>query len=1088
MRFHRIHTPLLILCVLLAATNVFSADETLLLRVPAISPDHIAFVHAGDIWLADRDGASPRRLTVHPGEEMFPLFSPDGKWIAFTGNYDGNTDVYIISIDGGNPIRLTYHPFPDVVEGWTPDGSAVLFSSPRDNYTYRFKRLHTVSIKGGFPEAEVLPFAEHGSYSSDGKYLAFTEGRDPYHTWKHYRGGRNSQVLVFDRKTKESYRIPSDGSNDSYPTWLNGKIYFLSDRNWTMNIFSFDPSTPQKAPVQITNHDDYDVKYVSAGDGILIYEQAGKLHTVNPATGEEAAIAVYINPDLPEIRPHFEKATNYISSYNVSPNGKRAVFSARGDIFTVPAEKGDIRNLTNSPGVHDRYPVWSPDGTKIAWVADKDGEYKLYVVDQKGLEEPEEYSLGGPSFYYLPQWSPDGEKILYFDKWTDLYYLDLDSKKRTKIDSNRIYGRPAMPRWSPDSKWVAYLKEEPTNFSSVMLYSLDQNKSIALTDGLSDSRHPAWSRDGKYLYFTASTNLALQSSFLDMSSYERPVERNIYMTLLAKETENPLLPESDDEDEPEEENKKDDDNGKKGKKKDENKDEMEVIIDLDQIEQRILSLPIDAGSYSDLQCDKDGALFYLERDKQNGRKQNLIKFDLDEKESDSFIKGIAGYEIAQKGKKLIYTKSRGNYSIVKTSGKPKGGDGTLNLSGMKVFVDPVKEWNQIYNEAWRMHRDYFYDEKMHGADWPAVKAKYLPFLKHVGHRTDLSYLLSEMVGELVVGHAYVFGGDYPDVESVGVGLLGADYDIHKNRYRFKKIYSGLNWNPDLRAPLTEPGVDIAEGDYLLAVNGKEITASENLHRYFETTTNQQVILTVNNKPTLKDSRQVTVKTIRGDIGLRYRDWVESNRAYVDKKTNGRVAYLHMPNTAWAGYVSFNRYYFAQKDRDALILDERWNGGGSAADYIIDMLSRPLLNWWVTREGQPWATPWASIYGPKVMIINEAAGSGGDAMPYYFRKRGLGKLVGKRTWGGLVGISSTPQLMDGGAVTIPAFAILSSDNKWVVENEGVAPDIEVDMTPALVIDGKDPQLDAAINQIMKELEDHKPARADVPPAPVRAKKR
>ncbi len=794
-----------------------------------------------------------------------------------------------------------------------------------------------------------------------------------------------------------------------------------------------------------------------------------------PRTNEVTDLHIRINADLPATRPHFEDGNPYIHYYSLSPNGVRGLFEARGEIFTVPTEHGDIRNITNSPGVFERYPTWSPDGSKIAFFSDESDEYKLVLQDQTGLEEPEVLSLGEPGFYSDPIWAPDGEKILYQDMNETIYFIELESGEITEVDQNNYLSHNTMPSWSHDSNWITYIKRLENGLRAVFVYNLEDGSIHQVTDGMSDAVSPVFSHDGKYLYFAASTNYALNNTFLDMSSYERPVRRTLYVVVLSDETENPFVPLSDEEEVEEEEEESEETS------EEVEEDEDRVVIDFEGLDQRILSLSLPSAEYGNLQTSANH-LFYIEFTLED--EMILHRYDISERESSVYMSGVGSYEISSNGTKLIYS-ANGQYGIVATDGSPSPGDGALSMSGMQVYVNPAQEWRQIYTDAWRLERDYFYDPGMHGLEWRTIYDKYLPFIEHVGHRSDLTFLIGEMIGELVVGHAYVGGGDEPDVESVNVGLLGADYTIHRNRYRFERIYSGLNWNPSLRAPLTEPGVDIEPGDYLIAVNGIELTADMNIYSLFQNLAEHRVVLTVNDHPNDNNARTVTVVPTSSESGLRFRAWVENNRRIVEEATDGRVAYVYMPNTAWAGYTSFNRYYFAQVDHDAVIVDERWNGGGSAADYIVDMLDRPLLNWWVTREGLPWVTPMASIFGPKVMIINESAGSGGDAMPAYFRRRGLGQIIGKRTWGGLVGISGSPTLMDNGYVTVPSFGIVNPDSEWEIENEGVSPDIEVEYDPVSVINGVDPQLQRSIEVILQELESNPPPVLDPPEFPRRA---
>ena len=1075
--------------LLVIALSATGQDETLLLRQPTVSADHIAFVYAGDIWLAARDGGDATRLTVHPGIESRPAFSPDGEWIAFTGNYDGNVDVYVVSLKGGSPRRLTFHPDSDHVRGWNPDGERILFTSYR-NTPNGYGQLYTVSLEGGFPELLPIPRAERGVYSTDGARIAYTPIRDAFYTWRRYRGGRTTPIWLFDLQTYEVEEIPHENASDTFPIWMGDTIYFLSDRNHTMNLFAYN--TDSKEVRQVTYHNAFDIKSASGGDGVIVYEQGGRLHIFSTADEATRPLKIRAKPDLPDIRPHYKRVGGEIRGAHISPSGVRVVSVAHGDIFTIPAKKGDIRNLTRTPGVHEREPSWSPDGKWIAYFSDESGEYQLMLIDQKGLEEPVVHSLGDPTFYYSPRWSPDSKKILYSDKRLNLFYLDLEEKQPKLVDTDHAY-RIYDAKWSPDSKWIVYTKRMNNDLGAVFCYSLEAGETHQITDGRSHATSPCFSLDGKYLYFTASTNVGLTIGGLDMSAFDRPTNNSLYLVVLNKDDPSPFAPESDEEkiedeeekedndqengdeedgeDEEKPEDKEDDDGDEENgddkedtkDKKEDKKKEVEVQIDFENIDQRILALPLSAGKYGNLRAAADGKLFY------QGENKTIHRFDMKERKSEKFLEKVYTYLVTYDGKKLLYRGEDNTFGIVETGKKVKFGDGKLNLDKMEVFVEPRAEWMQMFHEVWRIERDFFYDPNMHGADWPAIRETYLPFLEHVGHREDLNYLFAQMLGELVVGHAYVGGGDMPRPGRVPVGLLGADYEIVDGYYRIKHIYSGENWNPNLRAPLTEPGIDVSEGDYLLAVNGQPLTADTNLYKLFEKTADRQTVLKVNSKPTDEEARTVTVVPISSDRGLRRRAWIEGNRRKVDEMSDGRVAYVYMPNTSWSGYHSFNRDYFSHLDREAVIIDERFNGGGKAADYIIDMLSRPLLSYWSPREGRMYTTPRASIFGPKVMIINEYAGSGGDAMPLYFRRRGLGKLVGKRTWGGLVGLSGSPGLIDGGYVAAPSFAIVSPDGEWEVENEGVSPDIEVEMTPKLVIEGHDPQLEKAIEVVLEELE-------------------
>jgi tricorn protease len=1078
----RASLPLGFACLLLPAPAHRSgaAEPTLLLRMPTVSAQQVAFVYAGDLWIVPRSGGEARRLTIEPGLETNPYFSPDGRWIAFTADYSGDEDVYVVSADGGDPRRLTYHPGADIVEGWTPDGKSVVFASTRDSHSF-YDRLFTVPMEGGFPTPLPPPMAERGAYSPSGDRLAYNPIRDIWteDTWRRYRGGQEPFIWIFDFKTEEIEPVPHPNANDTWPMWIGDAVYFVSDRDGTMNLYRYDTKT--KAVRALTHYTDFDIKYASAGAGVVVYEQAGRLHLYDPATDATSDLAIHVAPDLPATRPHFTDAVPFIQSADISPTGVRAVFEARGDVFTAPAEKGDVRDITRTTGVAERDPAWSPDGSKIAYFSDAGGEYHLVVRDQSGLGPETTIKLDGPTFYYTPVWSPDGKRIAYTDKRLKLWYVDLARQQSVVVDSEPYEHpeRSLTPAWSPDGKWLSYARRLDNHLRALFLYDVAGGRTHQITDGRSDAISPTFSLDGKYLFFAASTNYGMNTGWIDMSSIERPVRRSLYVAVLDATAKSPFAPESDEEPV-----------APAGAKPDTAKTAHDSTpatkVDLDGIDQRILALPVPERDYSGLAAAAGGRLFYLE-DVPTEDGLVLHRFSLKDRKAEDFLGGVSGYRVSHDGKKLLYG-AHHSYGIVATDGKAKVGDGTLDLSGMQVYVEPRAEWAQMLDEFWRIERDFFYDPGMHGADWPAIRERYRPWLTFVGDRDDLNYIIAQMMGEIQVGHSFVGGGDRPPITTVPVGLLGADFTVENGFYRLSRIYSGLNWNPNLRAPLTAPGTSVAVGDYLLAVNGRELRTPTNVYSLFENTVDRQTVLTVNARPTMDGARTVTVVPVAGDGALRNRAWVEGNLQYVDSVSHGRVAYVYMPNTADGGYTYFTRYYFSQLDRDATVIDERFNTGGDVADFVEDMLNRPPLAYMATRQGRVFASPLASIFGPKVMITNEYAGSGGDAMPLYFRRRGLGKLVGKRTWGGLVGIYDYPTLMDGGHVTAPRIALFSPTGEWDAEDVGVPPDIEVEMTPKLVIHGHDPQLEKAVEVVLQELRDSPPpprARPH-PPYPTKAK--
>jgi tricorn protease len=1059
------------------------STETLLLKQPTISTNHVVFVYAGDLWIADLDGKRPQRLTAQKGRKLNPMFSPDGRWIAFSGDYDGNLSVYVIPIEGGAPRRLTYHPGEDFVRGWTPDGKSILLASARESVTARVRRLFTVSADGGPLTALLMPTAERAAFSPDGRQLAYTPYYEAFWSWKRYRGGRTVPIWLLDLATNEHIEIPHENASDTFPCWGDNAVFFLSDRAGIMNLFRYDLGT--RAVTQRTFHEDFDVRSLTSGADRLAYEQSGRLHLYDPSDGRTQTLSISIAADLPYTRPQYQKVAPHIETCGLSPTGVRAVLEARGEILTVPLEKGDIRNLTNTPGVCERSPAWSPDGQSIAYFSDASGEYELIISDQKGIQK-RSYSLGKPSFFHTPVWSPDSKRIAYTDKALNLAYLTVADGLIVHVDTD-TYDHPVRslnPMWSPDGAWLVYTKRLPSHLRAVFLYELASGRIHQVSDGMSDAISACFSRDGKLLYFAASVNFGLNTGWLDMSSYERPVNRSLYVAVLQAADQSPLAPESDEE--PPAPGQVIASTSAEPTTDDQPPQPVAVQIDLDGLGQRIIALPIPPGDYQRLQV-AEGKLFYLENasklwiDPEAAPGANTLHaYDTKARKSAVFLEKVRDFWVSADGKKLLYQAGEPPvYAIVSVDKPPKSEDGKLNLDEAELLVDPRAEWQQIYQEAYRIHRDYFYDPAMHGLDWAATHAKYRPFLAHIGHRDDLNYLLAELSGELVVGHAYVDRGDIPAPAPVSVGLLGADYDIVDDYYRIRRIYSGLNWHPELRAPLTEPGVNVREGEYILAVNGRPVRAPTSIYQLFEKTADRITELLVGPSPNESDARLVTVRPITNEIPLRHWSWVEHNRKLVDRLSDGRVAYIYMADTAVNGYESFNRYYFSQLDKQAVVLDERYNGGGSIADYIIDLLNRPLLSYWATREGRTFTSPNASISGPSVMITNELAGSGGDALPLFFRRRGLGTIVGKRTWGGLIGIYDYPKLMDGGFFSSPRLAIYSPSGEWEVENEGVAPDVEVEMTPKLVIEGHDPQLERAVELVLAALAANPPS---VPPRP------
>ena len=1064
---------------LAVAGSLFAADPTLF-RNPTVNQTDIVFSYAGDLWTVRRGGGPAQRLTSGTGTESNPLFSPDGKIIAFTGEYDGNVDVFTIPASGGVPKRLTWHPGPDSAVGWTPDGTKILFRSRRLS-TNNTDQLFTVPREGGLAEPVPLFQSEAGSYSPDGKRVAYTPLAPAFDMWKRYRGGRTSYISIADLKDSSVVKLPRENSNDYYPMWVGDSVYFLSDRNGPFSLFKYDVAS--RRVTEVIHNEGKDLKSASAGPGAIAYEQFGSIYLFDLKTGKTQKQEITLAGDLPEVRPHFVNVSSSVSGAAISPTGARAVFEARGDILTVPADKGDIRILTKSPGVHERSPAWSPDGKSIAWFSDESGENALHVGSQDGKTPVRKFTLDTqPSFYYNPVWSPDSKQIAYSDKHLTLWEIDLDKGTPVKVNTDRAYAQLGRqePAWSPDSKYVAYTRTIENRLTAIFIYSLASGKSVQVTDGMSNADHPVFDKSGKYLFFAASTDVGPLLGE-GLSRLGRTSTSSLYCVVLDKALPSPLAPESDEEKEAE----KKPDPAAAGPKEAAGKEAMkETKIDFDNIGQRTVALPLPARDYTALEAGKPGILFAVDAGQQNPvapgpAARNVYRFDLNTRKTDTAISGVTIFHVSGNGEKMLVRQGQ-NWSILPVASPPKPGEGVLKLDQMEILVDPVAEWREMYREVWRGERDFFYDPNHHGLNLKVAEDNYQPYLASLASHADLNYLFSEMLGNMTVSHLRAVGGDQPNPRRVRGGLLGADYKVENGRYRFAKVYSGESWNPQLRAPLTQPGVNVVAGEYLLAVRGLDLIPPVDIDQTLESTAGKSVTLRVGPDASGAGSREVTVVPVDDEGALRNRAWIEENRRKVDQLSGGKVAYIYLPNTSADGYTSFNRYFFSQLNRSAALVDERFNGGGALADYVVDFLRRPLLNFVEAREGDPEVMPFGAIFGPKAMLTNEYAGSGGDAMAYYFRKMGIGPLIGKRTWGGLVRSDPMPTLMDGGIVTAPPVGIWSETGEWVAENKGVPPDIEVDQDPALVRAGSDPQLERAVGYLLDEMKKHPTPEYKRPP--------
>src|SRR5262245_23544571 len=1093
---------------LLASVGLAYPNGTALLQQPTVSKSTIVFVYAGDLWTVAREGGEAKRLTTGPGRELNPFFSPDGTQVAFTGEYDGNVDAYVMSSMGGVPKRLTWHPSVDTVLGWTPDGRKILFTSSRSSYS-RFARLFTVSLEGGLEDEVPLPMGQEGAYSPDGSQIAYVPIGRAFYAWKRYRGGRTTPVWIASLSNNRVVKVPRESSNDFNPMWVDGKVWFLSDRNGPVTLFSYDPKS--KKVTQALANSGLDLKSASAGPDTIIYEQFGFIYLYDLSSGRGKPVTITVAGDFPELRERLVKVNQRLTNAHLSPTAARALFAARGEIVTVPAEKGDPRNLTNTVAVMERDPAWSPDGKSIAYFSDESGEYQLHIKNQNGMGSPVKIALGDkPGFYFSARWSPDSKKIAYTDSHQTLWYIDVNEKRPVKVDKDPFWGIGIItPSWSPDSKWVAYTRRLRNFMSAIFVHSVADGKNHQVTDGLSYARNAVFDKDGKYLFFTASTDsgASLQP---DIQALSRPSSRSIYLAVLDKTLPSPLAPESDEEkmaDGKESDTKESDadkkpeatkvDSSKPDETKPGAKKEVTVKIDFDNISQRILALPMPPRRYTDLQVGKAGVLLATESPAFGpgvppGAGSTVQRYDLKTRKSDVALSGANFFEIALNGEKMLYRQGErwfigplrpmspgtGGAGSPPTpppsdgAGSGPGGSSepkTLAIDTLEVRSSPVDEWKQMYREVWRLERDFFYDPNFHGLDLKATERRYEPYLSNLASRSDLNYLFAEMLGELTIGHLFAGGGEQPEVKRIQTGLLGCDYKIENGRYRFARVYNGENWNPELRAPLTQPGINVVSGEYLLAVNGRDLQGRDNVHSFFEATAGKGVVVKVGPNADGSGARDVTVVPVASDAQLRHLAWIEDNRRKVDEMTGGRVAYVYMPDTGFGGYTNFNRYFFAQVGKEAAIVDERFNGGGMLATDIIEMLQRKLLSMVATRDGELEQQPQGAIFGPKVMLINEFAGSGGDAMPWYFKRAGVGKLIGKRTWGGLVGRAFAPQLMDGGFVSAPSSGVFNPmTGHWEVENIGVAPDIEIEFDPELVRQGKDPQLEKAVEVVLAEL--------------------
>jgi tricorn protease len=1062
-----------------------------LLRFPDISSHQIVFSYGGDLWLAQRTGGVARRITTSPGLELFPKFSPDGKWIAFTAQYDGNFNVYVMPASGGQPKQLTW--WPDVgpipermgpnneVITWTPDSKWIVFLSRHDAFNTWFGQLWKVSVEGGLPER--LPLFRGGltSYSADGTKIAYNPIFRNFRTWKRYRGGMMQDILIYDLVHNTFTRLPQANGTDTFPMWHGNTIYFASDRgpNERMNLYSYDLGSHQVR--QLTHFTDFDVEWPSLGPDAIVFQNGGWLYTYDLRSGKTTKLSIEVPGDRDLARSEWKNVAPWIQSFDISSNGKRGVFEARGDVFTVPAEHGSIRNLTRSSGVWERYPTWSPNGKWVAYLSDRTGEYELYITPQNGMGQETRITFDGSMFRYGPVWSPDNTKLLYADKDLRLWYVDIHEKKPVLIDQGH-YGEIRDYAWSPDSQWVTYSKQSRNQYGVIELYSLATKKITPVTTDFTNSWQPVFDPAGKYLYFLSNRDYNEVIGAYD-ADFANPKATRVYIVTLRADEPSPFAPESD------EATVTSAPDAKPAEKKEPAKP---FRIDLEGIGQRIVALPMPVSNIDTLAAAK-GLVLYSTLPVMGlsgplpGEAPQIHVFDMAQRKDSVLLVGTSRFAVSFDGKKLLYgappqgggeggTPVAGVFGILATTPPAtphRVGDGRLDLSGMNAEINPRAEWHEMYFDAWRQERDFFYAKAMNSQDWAKIRDKYAQLLPYVADRYDLTYLIGEMIGELSNSHTYTGGGDYPNLHSVNVGLLGVDYEVDARTglYRFKKIYPGQNWDPSLRSPLTEPGLGIHVGDYLLAVNGQPLRSPETPSQLLVNTAGENVTLTVNSQPGTEGAREVVVRPIRSELGLRELDWIATNREKVAKATAGRVGYVYLPDMGGHGLDEFVRQFFPQIRKQGIIFDVRYNGGGFVDQMILERLRRILAGMSAARNWASGTVPDVVFNGAMACLTNHYAASDGDFFTYFFKFYKLGPVIGTRTWGGVRGIRGDMPLMDGGYVTRPEFALYGLDSQWIIENRGVEPDIVVENTPDLLREGHDPQLEKAIQAVLQEIRKH-----------------
>lgn len=1089
---------LLILCIsFLFSLSGFSQISAKLFRTPDVSATQIVFVYGGDLWIVAKEGGIASKLSSPSGSEGFPRFSPDGSRIAFSGNYDGNIDIYVIPSLGGIPNRITYHGMADRINEWYPSGDQLLYTSSRESGKQRFSQFYKVDANGGLSEKLPLAYGEYGSLSPDATQIVFNERSVVNDTWKRYRGGMNGNLWLFNLETLASENISNTDAGVELPMWHKDKIYYMSDRGPEQrdNIWVYNTKT--KKHEQVTSYTGFDIHWPSIGPSEIVYEANGDMYLLDLNTHQSRVVNINVITDLMTVKPRKESVSDHVTNFSISPDGKRAVIEARGEVFSLPAEEGYIQNLTRSSGVAERYPSWSPDGKHIAYWSDRSGEYELTVRDlTMGSSETKLTSMG-PGFRYSIYWSPDSKKLVFVDQTMSFRMYDMNTKTIEKIDQDPFLYEGGLrgwtPSWSADSRWLAYEKSMENRNGSVWIYDTKTKTKHQATSGFYSDRNPTFDPEGKYLYVLTNRSFSPVYSDFD-NSWSYPNATKLAAITLTKEEDSPLATKNDtvaikkeeNKEEPEEKSKStaksksDKDKKEDIAKDDEKKDEKpkEVKIDFDNFEGRLVLLPPVPGNLGGLKAAEGKIAYGRYPNSGSGEnKMSLKYYDIEDREEKTIIEDINGYEVSADGKKVLVRKG-GNYNIIDFAADQKL-EKALPVKDMEMTINPQEEWKQIFTDSWRMMRDFFYDPGMHGVDWNALRTQYEALLPDAINRSDVNFIIGDMIGELNASHTYRGGGDLEESKDRAVGYLGVDWAKKDGHFVVSKVIRGASWDYEVRSSLDEPGVNVGAGDYILAVNGIALNEYPDPYAAFEGLADKTVELTVNSTPSWKGARTVVVKTMSSETRLRNLAWIEDNRKKVDEASNGKIGYIYVPDTGVNGQNELVRQFYGQWNKEGLIIDERFNNGGQIPDRFIELLNRKPLAYWDVRDGANWQWPPVAHFGSMAMLINGWSGSGGDAFPDYFRKAGLGPLIGGRTWGGLIGLTGMPQLIDGGVVTAPTFRMYNPDGTWFLEGHGVDPDIAVIEDPTMLAKGIDPQIQRAIEEVMKSIQAKGPIHPRVP---------